>query len=84
MSYAAWCRDLFDSLSEGGLWGVPRSGLTFTKRNNALVLTAREPRHGEHSTLARMWQSYQQDDFEAIRDEFAKANIVVEEEQCER
>lgn len=37
--FADWSRRHFKMLADGGIWVVPRSGLTFTKRTDRLVLT---------------------------------------------
>lgn len=36
----AWCRNLVRILKDGGVWGIPRSGVTFKvdKQNQRLVL----------------------------------------------
>lgn len=35
-----WCKNLIDSLQQDGIWGIPRSGVTFRvdKENKKLVL----------------------------------------------
>lgn len=78
-THAAWCRQLFDSLTENGRWGVPRSGLTFTKQDGKLVLTALAPYlDGKTIGDAVMWRKYQIDDFRLIKRQFAEAGIEVE------
>ena len=37
----AFCSNLFKHLADGGVWGVPRSGLIFTRKGKTLALTAR-------------------------------------------
>ena len=69
--HRAWCRNLFDSLSDGGTWGVPRSLLTFHKRGNQLVLVERGKYHSPRD---------QQGDYELIRKRFASAGIEVIDE----
>lgn len=38
----AWCRQLVDTISDGGVWGIPRSGTIFTvdRKNKQLVLSS--------------------------------------------
>lgn len=38
----AWCQRLVTAISDGGVWGIPRSGLIFRidHKNKQLVLTA--------------------------------------------
>lgn len=38
----AWCRNLVDAIRDGGVWGIPRSGLVFRidHKNKQLVLTS--------------------------------------------
>lgn len=78
--FQAWCRMVFSSLREGGVWGVPRSGLIFSKQDGKLVLTAEMPWMPlMEGTVTRevLWQQ-QAEDFEIVRAHFAAAGIVVE------
>ena len=75
-----WCRQLFATLANGGAWAVPRSGLTFAKRGDGLVLTSRAPYTGDNKAIAADWKAYQQDDYEVIKEQFALAGITVTEE----
>jgi hypothetical protein len=86
----AWCRDLFALLNEGGEWGVPRSGLVFTKRGPKLVLTKVLPytpelEEGYKEGLdvpanAEDLLDYQRRDYEVISSYFLDAGILVESE----
>lgn len=40
---AAFAHSLWAMLAEGGVWGVPRSGLMYRKQDGQLVLYARMP-----------------------------------------
>jgi hypothetical protein len=44
-----WCRQLVDTIRDGGVWGIPRSGLAFRvdHKNKRLVLSAGEKEHGD-------------------------------------
>ena len=82
-----WSRNLFNSLRDGGTWGVPRSGLVFQRRGKTLHLIARMPFDEELAAAARAGHDvpadaaalrrYQDQDFAAIRDRFAVAGIGV-------
>ena len=75
---ASWCREIWRALKVGGVWGVPRSGLTFTKRDDKLVLTEVMPHMpGMPGTEADL-RAYQDEDYEAIKRHFETAGIPVE------
>lgn len=40
-----WCRQLVRAMKDGGVWGIPRSGVVFRidKKNKQLVLTTGRP-----------------------------------------
>jgi hypothetical protein len=65
--YQGWCQGVFDMLVDGGVWGVPRSGLIFTKRGETLVLTSPDVPTAE-----------QLEDYDCIREHFAAAGLTVE------
>ena len=75
--HVQWCRSMFASLAEGGQWGIPRSGLIFTKRHGELVLTEQMPwQEGMDFTPAELAE--QQDaEFETNREHFAAAGVTV-------
>jgi hypothetical protein len=75
-----WCRMLFGSLADGGIWGVPRSGLVFTKKADRLVLTSAMPHDPAMPLTEDELREYQDDDFEVIRSHFNQAGITVEKE----
>jgi hypothetical protein len=76
----AWCQGIMRSLADGGIWGVPRSGLIFTKRGDKLVLTSRMPHmDGLPMTPADLVQ-YQRDDYELIKERFTLAGFEVEDD----
>lgn len=77
---ATWSRNLFDALNDGGTWGVPRSGLIFTKRGEEFVLTARMPWMEGMPITAAQVDEQQLSDFEAIRRHMADAGITVTDE----
>lgn len=79
--FQEWSRKMFAAMNEGGIWGVPRSGLVFEKRNGALVLTAEMPWVPFMPMKKDEWWDHQTGDFNAIREHFAAVGIRVEREQ---
>lgn len=86
----AWCRQHFAMMREGGIWGVPRSGLVFVKRAGELVLTGRMPWSDELATAAKAgWdvpadaaslREFQDEDLAGIRERFGRVGVEVREE----
>lgn len=70
--HTTWCQNLFASLTEGGRWGIPRSGLVFTKREGKLILVERSPGFPAEA---------QDRDFAETKKHFELAGIEVEELQ---
>ena len=66
-----WCRVHFALMAERGVWGVPRSGLTFQKQGDKLVLVSKV------SPITPTFAQFQEDDYEVIRDQFNEAGIKV-------
>ena len=75
---AAWSEMMFAVLAEGGTWGVPRSGLVFTKREGKLVLTAAMPFEPGMPGDADDLREYQDADYGIIKRAFEAAGIEVE------
>jgi hypothetical protein len=85
--FRAWCVGLYESLNEGGVWAVPRSGLIFEKRSGQLELVNRMPWTPELAEAANAGEdvpptaeallAYQDQDFTAIREHFAAVKINV-------
>jgi len=75
--YVAWCKAHFDSLADGGMWGIPRSGLIFGRSGDVLRLLNRMPWQEGMEISERRLRQEQQKDFEQIRDHFHKAGIPV-------
>jgi hypothetical protein len=75
-----WSRNHFRIIADGGVWGVPRSGLMFTKRgNNKLVLTARMPYVAGMPCSADELAEQQQGDYEGIKRYMEAAGVIVED-----
>jgi hypothetical protein len=69
--HSDWCRNLFDSLADNGVWGVPRNGLTFQRRGQRLVLIKR---------ASGFDTSYQENEYQLTKRQFAIADIEVTED----
>jgi hypothetical protein len=72
-----WCRTTFYGLADGGIWGVPRSGLIFTKRDGGLVLTDIMDWHPAMDITEAELVEQQTGDYEVIREQFELAGIPV-------
>lgn len=78
-SHIQWCRNMFASIKDGGTWGIPRSGLIFTRRGEKLVLTTSLPADVANIPITEnQLRELQEDDYEATKAHFAAAGIVVE------
>ena len=76
----AWSMNLFDSIVDGGTWGVPRSGLIFNRHGDTLVLVMRMPHDPDMPLTPEQLHEYQQSDYECIRSRFEAAGIKVRDE----
>ncbi len=72
-----WCKQTFRMLSDGGTWGVPRSGLIFHKRGDKFVLTAAMPYDANMPITEYEFQRQQQEDFDVIKEMFGLAGVEV-------
>jgi hypothetical protein len=87
-NYAWWCKRHFNSMAEGGVWAVSRSGLVFQKQDDKLVLILRMPfaeiegaaGYADIPSTEAELLKYQDEDYTAIRDHFASAGITVEQD----
>jgi hypothetical protein len=79
-NHVEWCRNQFRIMSEGGSWGIPRSGLIFTKRGNTLVLIARMPHDPAMPITAEQLREQQNSDFEGTVLHFVAAGVDVTDE----
>ena len=75
--YEQWCRQMWALLSEGGTWGVPRSGLVFVKLDGELVEVARMPWTTNMPCTEEQLRHQQQGDFEEIRAQFQRIVVNV-------
>lgn len=75
--HVQWSRNLFNSLAEGGAWGVPRSGLIFNKRGEELHLVARMPHDPAMPCTREQLEEQQDADFNGVKDNFGAAGVTV-------
>lgn len=87
-AHIVWCQRHFRSLADGGIWGVPRSGLVFQRQGEALVLIDRMPytvelaeaagrRTGTLPPSAEALLAFQDQDQALIAEHFREAGIKV-------
>lgn len=69
---------MFNSIAEGGVWGVPRSGLIFRKENGRLILQSRMPWAEGMLVDETQLRNYQDDDARLIKSHFEEAGIQVD------
>lgn len=72
-----WMRELANGLAPGGMWGVPRSGLIFTRTDTGLMLTAQMPWTDELPITREELIEQQDADYDAIRVRGELAGIPV-------
>lgn len=77
---AAWSKQHFQMLNENAVWAVPRSGLTFQKRQGKLILIDAMPHMIEMPYNEEELREYQESDYQAIKENFERAGIPVEKE----
>jgi hypothetical protein len=78
--HVEWCRLLFRGLKIGGVWGVPRSGLIFTRAGeDELTLTERMPYMDGMEELLTPAQlvEQQQEEYEACAAHMRAAGVTV-------
>lgn len=78
--YTQWCQMIFNGLVEGGVWGVPRSGLIFRKEGDSFVLVEVAPPTEDLPMNAEELRLYQQFDYDGIKMVFEEAGIHVRSE----
>jgi hypothetical protein len=78
--HVEWSRQQFRIIANGGSWGLPRSGLIFTKRGNTLVLTARMPHDPAMPITPEQLREQQDSDYQGTVLHFGAAGIVVTDE----
>lgn len=71
MKFVQWCKNQWAIVKLGGVWIVPRSGLTFRKTIEGFNLC------DVAKPVSKSFQQYQRDDFKCIADHFAQAGLKV-------
>jgi predicted transcriptional regulator len=72
-----WSRNLFETIRDGGAWGIPRSGLIFTKRGRTFELTARMPHDPAMPITVDELREQQDHEFGEVAKHFRAAGIAV-------
>lgn len=74
-----WSRRHFALMAEGGVWGIPRSGLCFRKEAGRLVLFAAMPWEESMAEVisAEELAEQQASEYEAVSKAFSAAGIEV-------
>ena len=72
-----WSRRHFASMAEGGVWSIPRSGMIFQRRGDALVLIERMPHDPQMPITAAELDQQQRDEFDVVKKHFNAAGIAV-------
>jgi hypothetical protein len=75
--YDGWCRNLFDSFEDGGIWAVPRCGLVFQKRGNAFVLISKMPHEWEMPLTSEQLDEVQRNEFKSVKKYFGEVGIDI-------
>jgi len=74
----AWSRNLFNTLTDGGVWGIPKTGTMFRKVGDKMVLFAQMPHEpGMPITQAELL-AQQESMYEDCKRHFEAAGIKVE------
>ena len=77
LEHVHWSRNMFDSIAEGGTWGLPSCGLVFSKRAGKLILIAQMPHDPAMPITARELLAQQQAMFDNCKAHFEAAGIPV-------
>jgi hypothetical protein len=76
-AHVQWSRNVFACLKDGGVWGLPRSGLLFVRRGNEFHLTARLPHDPAMPLSAAELRKQQDTDFDLVKANFGAAGVPV-------
>jgi len=77
LNHVEWSRRQFAMLRDGGVWGVPRSGLVFQRRGDELVLIDRMPHTEEMPVTSEQLAEQQHRDIAVITAHFGAAGVTV-------
>jgi len=76
-SNVEWSRRQFAMMKDGGIWGIPRSGMIFQRQGDELVLINRMPHMEEMPVTPAQLDQQQQADFDVVKAHFEAAGIPV-------
>lgn len=72
-----WSRRHFAMMKDGGVWGVPRSGLVFQRQGDELVLMTRMPHEEGMPVTPEQLAEQQRSDIAIITAHFGAAGVTV-------
>lgn len=75
--HTEWSRNLFQSLTDGGVWGIPACGLLFQKRGAKLVLIDQMPHNPAMPITPEALRDQQKHTYQECVKHFGMAGIVV-------
>jgi len=76
-AHIEWSRRQFAMMKDGGVWGIPRSGVVFQRQGDELVLILQMPHTEEMPVTPEQLDQQQQADFDVVKKHFEAAGIVV-------
>ena len=76
-AHVEWSRHQFAMMKDGGVWGIPRSGVVFQRQGGELVLISRMPYTQEMPVTPAQLDQQQQADFDVVKAHFEAAGITV-------
>lgn len=83
-AHVEWSRQMFRTLAEGGKWGIPRSGILFTKRGDRLEATDVMPHDPNMPITPLRLKRQQRHEFLNVKRHFEAAGITVVDLTAER
>jgi hypothetical protein len=76
-AHIEWSRSLFGHIADGGVWGVPRSGLLFKREGFTLKLIGIMPWEEGMPISAEELEAQQTIEYEDIKRHFEAAGVMV-------
>jgi hypothetical protein len=76
-AHIEWSLKLFNTLKDGGAWGIPKCGLFFQRRGNTMVLTGQMPHDPAMPVSAEQLLYEQEVMYEDCKRHFEAAGIPV-------
>jgi len=74
-----WASAMWSMLNEGGIWGVPRSGLVLRKEGNLFIVQDRMPWVPIMPWSEAEWLQMQEDEIKDLTAMFAGIGVTVQE-----